>query len=179
MACRSSSTDLIGRLLAATSAPANDSTRRHSVRSAYSGEAIASVPCHSGIPPWIRTVSCFWRTYCQPSGSRLFGVVILDSASRIGARMRASVKVIHGGADFAEGQERGANWTRSTAPSAIWRRHLATAVSTRARSIRARQVPASPRTPRQNARSRMMEWLRDRVESALFPRTAGGIPSAP
>jgi hypothetical protein len=49
-------------------------------------------------------VSHFWLTYCNPSG-RLLGVLILDSASLIHGRFRASVEGTDQGAQLCEGHQ--------------------------------------------------------------------------
>jgi hypothetical protein len=50
-------------------------------------------------------VSHFWLTYCKPTGRQPFGVIILKSSHLMSARMRAAVKGMDQGADFAEGHQ--------------------------------------------------------------------------
>ena len=47
----------------------------------------------------------FWLTYRRKYGSRLLGVVIIDSTSIDQAHMSAAAAGIDGGGEFVEGQE--------------------------------------------------------------------------
>jgi hypothetical protein len=65
-------------------------------------------------------VSRFWLTYCDISG-RPLGVLILDSWSVSGARLRASVEGLDHGARFREGHELEGDSATLMPPDAVGR----------------------------------------------------------